>query len=724
MIYRSLVGGALLVLIICSPLRCQTFLEGFDDLSNLNDWFFQNNSTTPNQNWHQGNTVNFDAYEGATTSFIGVGYQSSSSSTPVTLSNWVLSQSRTFNNGDIITFYSRSMDVTPVFPDRLEVRLSEDGNNTNVGFAPEDVGSFTTVLLSINPSLSTTGYPSSWTQYTITLSGLSGPTNGRLGFRYFVTGGGPGGSNSNYIGIDSFTYYSTLSPPANDDCTNADSIDHAAVCTPVNGSLQVATESLPGCDGVANNDVWYQFTANSNATSIELIGSSEMDAVVEIYSGSCASLTSMSCVNATYDGGIEATSINGLIPGQNYFIRIYDWYEWIPNTMDFSLCVESFDQCNIDAGINSTPENEACGDNTNGGCFVANPVYQDVTCHESVFGSCWSENGLKDYDWYRFEIFETGSTTINISSEFPVSIDIYDIGNCAVPQLIESNSYNSCGQNTIDLNMLSGTYAAVVQATSSNDLLCGGFNEYEIGFTLPESDVELNLSGSIEFCEGTPLQLYSTNQSEGAFNWVQNGASISSSDTLNLNSSGPVYLAYTNQNGCPSDASDTIDVLMNPLNSAGFTYGSTELCIDIGVVTPTVDNQGVFSASAGLDINVMNGAINTDNETIGVYLITHETEGTCPDSVSSEITLENCSSIEENNWAFSIQPNPCQDEISVHSDFIGEVCVFSSIGEAVLTVPKMTQTKLQINTTHLRSGVYYVSFTNGMKKSVLKLIKL
>ena len=723
MIYRGLVAGALLILIICSPLRGQTFLEGFDDIGTLSDWFFQNNSSLPNQNWHQGNPVNFDAYEGATTSFIGVGYQSSSSSTPVSLSNWILSQSRTFNNGDIITFYTRSMDVTPVFPDRLEVRLSEDGNNTNVGFAPEDVGSFTTVLLSINPNLTTTGYPSSWTQYTITLSGLSGPTNGRLGFRYFVTGGGPGGSNSNYIGIDSFTYFSTLSPPTNDDCANADSIDHTAVCTPVNGSLQVATESLQGCDGVANNDVWYQFTANSNATSIELIGSSEMDAVIEIYSGSCASLTSMSCLNATYDGGIEATSMSGLIPGQDYFIRIYDWYEWIPNTMDFSLCVESFDQCNIDAGINSTPENEACGDNTNGGCFVANPAYQDVTCHESIFGSCWSESGLKDYDWYRFEIFETGSTTINISSEFPVTVDVFDIGNCAVPQLIESNSYNSCDQNAINLNLLTGTYAAVVHPTSSNDLLCGGFNEYEIGFTLPESNVELNLSGSIEFCENSPLEIYTT-QNGGVFDWIQNGASISSSDTLNLNSSGPVYLAYTNQNGCPSDASDTLDILMNPLNSAGFTYGSTELCIDIGIVTPTVNNQGVFSASAGLDINVMNGAINTDNATIGIYLITHETEGTCPDSVSSEITLENCSSIEENNWAFSIHPNPCINSIEILSEYGGLICISSSIGDLIYQGEKNTGETLQISSKYFSPGIYYISFSRGKKSSVKKLIKL
>ena len=32
----------------------------------------------------------------------------------------------------------------------------------------------------------------------------------------------------------------------------------------------MASESLVGCDGIANNDVWYEFTASSNATTLEL----------------------------------------------------------------------------------------------------------------------------------------------------------------------------------------------------------------------------------------------------------------------------------------------------------------------------------------------------------------------------------------------------------------------------------------------------------------------
>ena len=40
----------------------------------------------------------------------------------------------------------------------------------------------------------------------MTLSGIPGPTTGRLAFRYFVENGGPSGANSDYIGIDRTVY--------------------------------------------------------------------------------------------------------------------------------------------------------------------------------------------------------------------------------------------------------------------------------------------------------------------------------------------------------------------------------------------------------------------------------------------------------------------------------------------------------------------------------------
>jgi Ig-like domain CHU_C associated/Secretion system C-terminal sorting domain len=118
-----------------------------------------------------------------------------------TISNWLLTPNVTIQNGDVLSFYSRTV-AGPLFPDRLEVRLSTNGASTNVGTTNTSVGDFTTVLLTINPNLTTTGYPATWTQFTATISGLPGPTSGRIAFRYFVTSGGPSGANSDNVGID------------------------------------------------------------------------------------------------------------------------------------------------------------------------------------------------------------------------------------------------------------------------------------------------------------------------------------------------------------------------------------------------------------------------------------------------------------------------------------------------------------------------------------------
>ncbi len=187
------------------------FAEGFEDITTLpgKGWFIQNNSTPPGTlSWFQGNptATTFPAQAGPNNSYIAVNFNSSVGTG--TISNWLLTPTIEFRNGDVITFYTRTTPTAP-FADRLQVRLSTNGTSTNVGTGTSGVGDFTRLLLDINPTyISGTvgGYPVVWTQYTVTISGLSAATNGRLAFRYFVEDGGPDGANSNYIGIDTFAY--------------------------------------------------------------------------------------------------------------------------------------------------------------------------------------------------------------------------------------------------------------------------------------------------------------------------------------------------------------------------------------------------------------------------------------------------------------------------------------------------------------------------------------
>lgn len=189
--------------------------EGFDDITTLTTWTQINKSTgTPLTGWFQGSSLTlddgpFDAYEGdSEDSYIGANFNNTSGAG--TISNWLITPSITVKNGDVVKFYTRTTDLgTTVYPDRLQLRMSPAATYavpSGTGTAgANSVGSFSTVLVEVNPTLSTTGYPHVWTAYTYTVTGMPNDTAVRLAFRYFVTSGGPSGNNSDYMGIDSFS---------------------------------------------------------------------------------------------------------------------------------------------------------------------------------------------------------------------------------------------------------------------------------------------------------------------------------------------------------------------------------------------------------------------------------------------------------------------------------------------------------------------------------------
>ena len=189
--------------------------EGFDVVPPPG-WFAQNNSSPVGPTgWFQGDNTVFPAHTGIPpASYFAANFDNTAGGAN-TISNWLLTPVVGLQDGASITFYTRTRASNPVpdRPDRLQVRLSTNGGSTNVGFGPTDVGDFTTLMLDINPTYQTAGvYPETWTQYTVTVAGVPLPTGGRFAFRYFVENSGPGGPNSEYIGIDSFHFNGFCGP--------------------------------------------------------------------------------------------------------------------------------------------------------------------------------------------------------------------------------------------------------------------------------------------------------------------------------------------------------------------------------------------------------------------------------------------------------------------------------------------------------------------------------
>jgi predicted RNase H-like HicB family nuclease len=192
-------------------------------------------------------------------------------------------------------------------------------------------------------------------------------------------------------------------PPVNDNCSGAYALSTATTCSSVSGTTQNATQSLPAisCGGFTSGgslDVWYSFTADNTTATVTVVGSSDIDAVVEVLSGTCGSQTNVSCADATTNAGTETVSLTGLTIGNTYFIRVYDYGTTLSTTFTFDICVVS-----TPAG----PANDNCAGaialtvGTNGDC---NPVSGTVASATASPNTSCGTGTPNDDVWYKFVV--------------------------------------------------------------------------------------------------------------------------------------------------------------------------------------------------------------------------------------------------------------------------------------------------------------------------------
>ncbi|GIV32880.1 MAG: hypothetical protein KatS3mg031_0415 [Chitinophagales bacterium] len=134
----------------------------------------------------------------------------------------------------------------------------------------------------------------------------------------------------------------SISSPANDNCAQAQQLISSLSCQPVGGSVAGATVSglpQPTCDGFSGpslKDVWFVFQAIQPTHTITVAGSSDFDAVLSLYT---ACNQEVACVDTGGLGGVERITTSALIPGNLYYVRIYDYGTLDPLTPDFDICI-------------------------------------------------------------------------------------------------------------------------------------------------------------------------------------------------------------------------------------------------------------------------------------------------------------------------------------------------------------------------------------------------
>jgi hypothetical protein len=127
--------------------------------------------------------------------------------------------------------------------------------------------------------------------------------------------------------------------PVNDACTAAIGLTPSPTCVLTTGSVSGATQSaaLPSCSGTTAADVWYSFVATSPLHSVTL--NSAFDGVLEVFSGTCGSLTALGCED-NEGPGTEVLGLTNLTVGTTYYVRVYPFtLNAVPVFGTFTLCV-------------------------------------------------------------------------------------------------------------------------------------------------------------------------------------------------------------------------------------------------------------------------------------------------------------------------------------------------------------------------------------------------
>ena len=330
-----------------APLFAQSFTEEFEDITTLagDGWYTQNNSTgVGTTNWgpispamdmrdggdpgFQGNTGVFPAYSG--TGYIADNYNATTGAS--TISDWLMTPAVTIQNGDTVSFWTRTATGS-TFPDRLELRMSLAGASTDCGTLPDDVGDFTTLLLEINPTQTLGGYPDVWTQFTVVVAGVGAPTQGRFALHYYVTNGGPSGSNSDYIGVDLLEYTAGTSAPPNDLCSDAAPIacDSAVAGTTIDATFDAfptctTTNTAPG--------VWYSIMGTGGDVTVDTCAGATYDTKISVYTDGCDPVTT-TCVGGNDDAcGLQSSVTWTSTPGVEYLVLVHGFSS---GTGDFTL---------------------------------------------------------------------------------------------------------------------------------------------------------------------------------------------------------------------------------------------------------------------------------------------------------------------------------------------------------------------------------------------------
>lgn len=734
----------------------QSFSESFNDITLLagSGWVMTNASVAVGTtNWFQGTSVAgggpFDAYNGAANAYIGANYNNTGSTG--TISNWLMTPNRTLRNGDVITFYTRKPSPDS-YADRLEVRMSTNGASTNVG-SGTTTGDYTTLLLSVNPTLVLGVYPTTWTQYTITISGLPAPTSGRIAFRYFVTGGGSLGVSSDYIGIDQVDYTPYVCPaftmtPGGALTGATAGVSYSTTLTQTGAlgapSYAVTAGALPPgmtlsasgtISGTPTATGTFNFTATvsdasgctgSQAYSITSVcgpNPTSLNGLPAICSNAGAyALTEGSPAGGTYSGtGVTGASFD---PATGTQTITYDY------TDPYGCAYSSSNTITVNPSpvVSQAPLSDMCADEAPMALSGGSPAGGTYSGTGITAGS-FDPSGLSGAQTITYTYTDangcTDLTTATITVNTPPTVTNAAIAAvCADAPAFAitggspaGGTYSGTGVSAGNFDPSAGTQTIDYDYTDANG--CSGNTTVMITV----NDLPVVTAGTYgPACEDASAVTLSGAAPAGG---TYSGTGVSGGTFDPSAGTQTITYSYTDLNGCANTATGTFTV--NPLPNTALTLPVATMCV---YNSPMTLSGGTPAGGTYSGTGVSAGIFNPSTAGVGSHTVTYsftDANG-CSATGTDAIAVDGCLGLEENTvTTLQAYPNPGNGQFTValsNGQQLSDIRIMDMQGKQVEQVTVMQQNAtVTIDLTRATNGMYFLQGMLNGERVAVRLMK-
>jgi hypothetical protein len=209
------------------------------------------------------------------------------------------------------------------------------------------------------------------------------------------------GGYNNAAGSGTLNITAAPPPPANDNCGSAEPAVDGTTYT-----FDTTSATLDGtgsCGASASSpDVWFDYVpSNTGCATLDLCGSG-YDTVVEVFDG-CGG-ASLGC-NDDFCGFQSTLSVNGVTAGTHYWVRVSGFANSVgAGQITFSSAASTPYSPPGSGTVEPEPCDPFTPDVINAGCNSTPPSYGSIACGETILGTGFWDGGLRDTDWFNFNL--------------------------------------------------------------------------------------------------------------------------------------------------------------------------------------------------------------------------------------------------------------------------------------------------------------------------------